>query len=308
VALYHEEVLADSPLLYLRFEEPSGATCANSGSLGGNATAQGTYTRNVAGGAAGLGVAITLNGATSDYVSYPHAASLSLTGDFTYECWVKSAYTAVRQCLMSKGIGSYSIHLETDRRLLVIASTVAVLHQASGAVPNDGNWHHVVVTRVGNTYTVYINGVATTDTSSQPIAATTSDFQIGRELTSGGSQRPLVGSIDEVAVYNTALSAGRIAAHYAARANLPSTEAAAAFSALASITTAGEADLGVSAAASFSALAGVSVAGAIRSPSILAPTGGHDTIPLMSPQRDPLSLAPSARDLSLLTPSERESR
>jgi PKD repeat protein len=234
---YQSEVLADSPLLYVRFEEPSGATCANDGSLGGNATAQGTYTRNVSGGAAGLGVAITLNGTTSDYVSYPDHASLDITGEVTYECWVKSSYTAVRQCLMTKGGDSggagYAFHLDTNRALVVTKAGVANLWQTTaGAVPDDGNWHHVAFTRSSNTYVVYVDGAAVSTSSAVTtvINTTSVDFNIGREVVTAGAQRPLAGSIDEVAVYGTALSAARIAAHYAARATSPPTGPVAAFS------------------------------------------------------------------------------
>jgi hypothetical protein len=66
----------------------------------------------------------------------------------------------------------------------------------------------------------------------------------------------------------------------------PAVTAAASFSALASIASAGESVEIIEAAASFSALAGVSVAGAIRSPSILLPTGSRDTLSLMPTGRD----------------------
>jgi PKD repeat protein len=221
---YQSEVLADSPLLYVRFEETSGATCANQGSLGGDATAQGTYTRNVAGGAAGLGVGITLNGTTADYVSYPDHASLDITGDFTYECWVKSAYTADRQCLMTKGGDSggagYAFFLDTNRALVAAKAGVAGLSQTDpNVVPNDGNWHHVAVTRSGNTYRFYVDGAAADAgfVNSTAITANAVPFNIGREVITSGPRRPLVGSIDEVAVYGSALSATRLQAHYDAR-------------------------------------------------------------------------------------------
>jgi PKD repeat protein len=230
MALYHEEVLADSPLLYVRFEEPSGATCANDGSLGGNATAIGTYTRNVTGGAAGLGKAISLGGdAATDAVTYPDHASLDITGDVTYECWVKISSYASDQSVMTKGsdsssVGGYLLRVLTSRQLRIVQAGVAVLGTSTGTIPNDSGWHHIAFTRSGNTYTFYIDGAAAGSfTDSTTINATTVDFQIGREAHKDdhfSKSRPLLGSIDEVAVYNTALSAARIQAHYDARANV----------------------------------------------------------------------------------------
>lgn len=218
---YSSEVLADSPIFYLRLEETSGATCANTGSIGGNATAQGTFTRNVTS-AATTGVGITLAGATTSYISYPDDTSLDLTGDFTYECWIKVSSYAADQTLISKnfqstGVGGYCLRiLATTRIMRVIKSGVAVLADATTAIPNDSGWHHVAVTRSGNTYTFYIDGAsAGTGTASTTINATNQVLSVGMERLPGfGDFNPLDGSIDEVAVYGTALSGARIATHY----------------------------------------------------------------------------------------------
>jgi PKD repeat protein len=238
MALYHEEVLADSPLLYLRFLETSGAPCANAGSLGGDATAAGTYTRNVTDGPVGVRPGITLGGTTSDFVSYPDTASLDITGDVTYECWVKvpnltgtgsptGYHTFMSKGRTGTGGGSsdagYVLRVNPSRQLEIVRSHVGALGAfTSGTIPNDGAWHHVAFTRSGNTYTGYVDGASVgTFTSSTALQATTQAFMVGGDVAAGTVAVPLVGSIDEAAVYNTALSAARIAAHYDARANLP---------------------------------------------------------------------------------------
>jgi hypothetical protein len=236
---YQSEVLADSPLLYVRFEETSGATCANDGSLGGDATASGTYTRDVAGGASGLGVAIALGGGVGDAVTYPHHASLNITGDVTYECWVKIASYAADMGAMMKGLGAgetgsvggYILRILTSRQLRVVKAGIGTLGTSTGTIPNDSGWHHIAFTRSGNTYTFYIDGAdAGSFSSSTTINAVSAAFQIGREWYDGGG-RPLSGSIDEAAVYSSALTSTRIQAHYDARNTAAASPPAAAFSA-----------------------------------------------------------------------------
>jgi hypothetical protein len=75
--------------------------------------------------------------------------------------------------------------------------------------PNTGQWYHVAVTRNGSTYTLYIDGIqvaTNTDTNTIPDAAV--------PLTIGQSENGYFfnGLIDEVEIYNRALSAADIAA------------------------------------------------------------------------------------------------
>lgn len=216
---YQTEVLADSPLLYVRFQETSGAPCANIGSLGGNATAAGTFVRNISTGFTGLGVAINLDG-ISGTVSYPDTASLDITGDVTYELWVNPT-TLANRTLLSKGVTG----TPAGYQLAALVSGVIRVSKQSTAVILDspanvvaGSWQHIAFTRSGNTYTIYYNGASVaTVTDSTTIDATSEVFAIGHFTSSGTASNFYIGSFDEVAVYNTALSPARIAAHYAAR-------------------------------------------------------------------------------------------
>jgi hypothetical protein len=78
-------------------------------------------------------------------------------------------------------------------------------------------WQHVVLTRVASTKTiqVYVNGVLKqTRTYTGTVVAGTRPISIGR---SDSGSKHVNGRLDEVAVYASALSAGRIASHYAQR-------------------------------------------------------------------------------------------
>jgi hypothetical protein len=76
-------------------------------------------------------------------------------------------------------------------------------------------WSHVVVTKSGATVKLYINAVDSTGAVvNATLADTTSALNIGRDVAFPAQY--FNGRIDEVAVYPTALSAARVAAHYAA--------------------------------------------------------------------------------------------
>ena len=86
-----------------------------------------------------------------------------------------------------------------------------------------GTWHHLAATNVGSLATLYVDGVAVgTKTMTIDTAAGT-PFLMGRIIPSApycivgpGDGRRLLGAVDEVAVYDRALSAEEIAAIYAA--------------------------------------------------------------------------------------------
>ena len=76
----------------------------------------------------------------------------------------------------------------------------------------DTNWHHIVATYDNATAKVYIDGVLKASTNSNvQLTANTQPLPIGRTT---DNLRIFGGTLDEVAVYRTALSAARIQAHY----------------------------------------------------------------------------------------------
>lgn len=115
----------------------------------------------------------------------------------------------------------------------------------------DAHWHYLVVTLSGSTLNVYVDGVqpmgsangnATYSSQGPPALAAgtgftlpftpstaTSTFDFGGNVMGLGGA-PFVGKLDEAAVYDKALSAVQVAAHYAADIGTPSVEASTAYS------------------------------------------------------------------------------
>ncbi len=215
---YQAAVLADNPVMYWTLDETSGATCTDHSPSGFTGTCNGTFTRNVAA-HAGLGVAVTLGGTTADNITTPDVAALDITGDFTYECWVKIASAATSQYLMSKGRtdasnAGYGMYITTARKIDIDQTEIAFIMLSTGTVTLS-TWTHVVATRASNVFTVYLQGSAAgTATVGQAIQATNRAFTVGGANSAGTIVFPLSGQIDEVAVYNAALSSGRVLAHF----------------------------------------------------------------------------------------------
>ena len=87
--------------------------------------------------------------------------------------------------------------------------------QSTGLVA-DGNWHHISVTQAGvcsSCAKLYIDGKLEDTKDSQLLTNGVDPFLIGATF-SGGQLFSFKGSIDEVAVFNRALSASEILAIY----------------------------------------------------------------------------------------------
>jgi hypothetical protein len=76
-------------------------------------------------------------------------------------------------------------------------------------------WHHLVVTYDGATLRIYLDGsLSNSRASTTGVTNTPAGFYIGGDAL---DEAPLSGSIADVAVYTSALSATQVAAHFNAR-------------------------------------------------------------------------------------------
>jgi YD repeat-containing protein len=94
---------------------------------------------------------------------------------------------------------------------------------ASGALVNDGKWHHAVIAAGTNTQTLYLDGNAVATLAGALVDQNSSNVYIGAGESDGGwpfhptnTLGYFQGSIGEVGFYRSQLSAAQVAAHYAA--------------------------------------------------------------------------------------------
>jgi len=144
------------------------------------------------------------------------ANALYNLGDvLTIEVWFKrtvaSGEANVSQ-FVGKGNGGYSYRLKNSTNKLEFLKSQTASIVQSVATITDTNVHHAVVTKNGATVHLYLDGVDTTGTvTNAVIGDVASPFRVGVDAQST-DQANL--TMDEVAIYPTALTQARIQAHY----------------------------------------------------------------------------------------------
>jgi hypothetical protein len=224
---YRDAVLADSPILYWRLAEPSGTTAAD-------ATGNGhTGTYHPGGDTISLGQpsalttdtadrSIAMSGVTFlDHYVISAASTAFDTTSMTIEMWIHptSGQTnkhGLASVMSSGGSARWYWRLQpTTGNLEVFGSTFSTSVNIAFAV-----WTYLVVTFdvSDSKWRIYVNGTLIQTSAVATLGgATNQPFTIGHNNAGGAGAEVFIGGMDEVALYGTALSAGRIAAHYAAR-------------------------------------------------------------------------------------------
>lgn len=224
---YSAEVLADSPLAYYRLGESSGTTLVDSSGNGRN----GTFAGGVTHGAGRLQLADTdtatdFNGTTGKAtVSSPTWLN---NAAITIECLYQPDVISGQRQLVDRdeasgagGVRQWQWRITSAGKLEAILFTSAGTKTVTGGTTlTAGAKHHGAVVYDGTDIRLYLDGVL----DAAPVAAAgtltsagTQALTIGYSWFNGGAGSSFFdGIIDEVAIYSTALSAARIAAHVAA--------------------------------------------------------------------------------------------
>jgi len=240
---YENVVKTDGAVLYLRLNEPN---AINSGSLG--AAADGTHTVGVKLGSAGAIVGSTDTAATyvgiadadgGSPTTIPFNSALNPASSFTVEYWVKPTVNGFgnaqcplhnRASTQPNGNGNRTgwDFFQRDQgtgwnwRLFNGNGGTRVFNLTGGPY-TVGQWHHLVAVYDSTvpSATLYQNGVvvASSSTPTEIYAPKTNgDLAIGSysnpALNDGGYENAFTGSIDEVAIYGSALSGPQVLAHY----------------------------------------------------------------------------------------------
>jgi Concanavalin A-like lectin/glucanases superfamily len=212
---YLTEVLADAPLHFWRLAEPGGLVHYDVGSqpatlLSTGIVAQCGYSGpNTDGGSL---VCIGLFGAWN-------IDNWTVNAPLSVEAIVFFAYLAgSTHCVVSQDNGTTPVAWVIDVSAAGLVRWADALVQLQWATPLTRGWHHVVYTLGGGTLTMYVDGV-----NRGSIARI--NFNSVGNLSTGirtDSTSALNGAVSEVAIYGTALSAARVAAHFAAIDNIAS--------------------------------------------------------------------------------------
>ncbi len=217
---YSQEVLADNPISYWRLGETSGTTAVDQKGLN-NAS----YSGSPVLGATGCNpydsnTAVTFGSTNTQYVVKSAFNSFPGTA-ISAEFWIKASNTSTSGTPLS-----YASSTADNEFLIYNYNNVGLYiggpNVTTGIAINDGQWNHIVVTwrSSDGALKMYKNGANVFSTN----------HQAGYSIKSGGTlmlaqeqdavggalevTQRLIGSLDEVAIYNTVLSADRVLAHY----------------------------------------------------------------------------------------------
>ncbi len=213
-------IQASSPIAYWRLNETSGSAAANIGANGVAGTYQ-SVTLNVAGprppaygGFENDNNAGQFNG-TSSYVN-TSSSFLSNLGAFSMAGWIRPLATpAARTGLFGQNDAVEFGFSATDNLQIWTPNGGSV--NLPWSLPIN-QWYHVCAVADGSTLKLYTNGVlaATGGTASSNYGSSSSTFHIGGGGVFDASGNFFNGQIDEVAVWNRALSAAEISEQYQA--------------------------------------------------------------------------------------------
>ena len=198
------------------FDEGSGTTVTDASGNGNNGTITGATWAT----AGKYGKALSFNG-SSALVTIPDAASLHLSTGMTLEAWVNpSTVNANYRDVIYKGNDNFYLEATSSHSSHPDAGMIAggTYADAFGtAALTRSAWSYLTETYDGSTLRLYVNGTQVASTAhTGTIATSTNPLQIGGDSIYG---QYFAGLIDEVRVYNVALTAAQIQADMATPVN-----------------------------------------------------------------------------------------
>ena len=240
VISYGDIILADGPVAFYRFEETSGSVAINSGSTGGDGAYMiGDESEPGAGGAPGeakgdpgprppefLGFAsdnraASLGGPNTQEWIDTKNMFLDHRSSFTIEYWVKPTNRLGTEVAWSRvGIVGQNDAIEYG---FINGNTVQIWTAGGGSLDTaypfpDNEWHHVATIARGTNIQNYFDGVlvGTGGTTTADYGTSVYNVHIGGGGVFDATGNYFEGQFDEVAIFDKAIPAERIAIHYQA--------------------------------------------------------------------------------------------
>jgi hypothetical protein len=142
---------------------------------------------------------------------------LNMGSTGTWEMWVRRDVDSVQQYLMSKGTDQPNIGLSTSDEIFVNDNSITLVASGGGAPVTAGTgWHHIVFVHASDGVAadnrLYLDGVDVSGSqSANTMAGNSSDLRFAQQYLGAD---PIDGGVDEIAIYNVALSPTTILAHY----------------------------------------------------------------------------------------------
>lgn len=167
-----------------------------------------------------VGTAFNLTG--TNYVEITNTVN-QVSNAMTIELWMSNAITGNNgdwTALVSKGNGAWRFMCTTRADTVYVAfDGLSPNFDLFGTKDvNDGKWHHVAATYDGSTISIYVDGVLDTSTNATgTIVGNDQPIDIGSDSQPPpGHNYTFTGELDEVSIYNRALTSCEIQEIYSA--------------------------------------------------------------------------------------------
>ena len=142
-----------------------------------------------------------------DYLSVPNNAALNPTTAITLSAWINPINFTGNRRIIQKGDTDNQYRLLAESGVLKFNLTGVTSGSITSALPSLNQWHHIAGTFDGSTIKLYVDGVVVNQKSaSGNIAVTTTPLYIGVKKIGAPSGDHFRGLIDDVGVWNRALS------------------------------------------------------------------------------------------------------
>jgi serine protease AprX len=201
----------EEPLGFWRFSEQSGQVAADSSGYGVNGAYDGVVTHAIGGvtGSGSLGVGLRGTG----QIDVPGLAPDLFSAGFSLEAWVDTAGPQPDRAVLARwlpGEGGIMLMLDEAGHYGLVAGRDQTTYLRTEVAPS-GSWEHLVATWDGSTLRLYRNA---TLLGSEPFSGALGEPSVN--LTLGGDSKTalLNADVDELAVYDRALSHADIRGHY----------------------------------------------------------------------------------------------
>ena len=203
---------------YWAFDEPSGTSTVDSSGNNNNGAMSGSGVMRTAG-RVGSG-ALTFDG-SGGRVTIASSGSLNLTSSFTITAWLRASSLSGYQTPVHKGVSaacSYWLQTKNSNPTSGFGTASTCSGYAEHVVTNTtlqtNVWYHVAARfdNAANTFTYYVNANPTYSASETRVpVGSTESLIFGESPYAGGNYERWRGQLDEVRIYNRALTAQEIA-------------------------------------------------------------------------------------------------
>lgn len=223
MSTYSVAVIADAPVGYWRLEEYSGTTAADSSGNSHDGTLSGNYAQYAYSVLPGFPLAERCVEFNEGRVTVPNHADFSGATAVTLEAWleVTTSGSSTRHTVLMRGTDDASgLGIIIDDACFTSSGSIRVYAGNAGAFTYTASLdldtpYHIVVTIDLTATTLYLNGAVVATFAGGTLSLGSSSITIGQQ-DRVAYEYSLLGYIDEIAFYDSALDAVEVADHYEA--------------------------------------------------------------------------------------------